>query len=298
MNVLVVGGSGFIGQRLCVELDERGHDVTGLAREPDDADLPDSVDTAMGNVTAYDSIEPAFEGRDAVYNLVALSPLFEPAGGNERHVEVHRDGTENCLRAAAEHGVERFVQLSALGADPDGETHYIRAKGKAEELVRDTDIDWTIIRPSVVFGDGGEFVPFTRKLTPPVLAPLPGGGKTRFQPIFVGDLVPMLAACLDSDDHVGKTYELGGPAVLTLAEVAKLARRARGQSVRILPVPMALANVGLTLGSLIPGFPMGRDQYRSLTFDNTTEHNDIDAFDRSESELTTLAEYLNVAPTV
>jgi uncharacterized protein YbjT (DUF2867 family) len=298
MNVLVVGGSGFIGQRLCVELDERGHDVTGLAREPDDADLPDSVDTAMGNVTAYDSIEPAFEGRDAVYDLVALSPLFEPAGGNERHVEVHRDGTENCLRAAAEHGVERFVQLSALGADPDGETHYIRAKGKAEELVRDTDIDWTIIRPSVVFGDGGEFVPFTRKLTPPVLAPLPGGGKTRFQPIFVGDLVPMLAACLDSDDHVGKTYELGGPAVLTLAEVAKLARRARGQSVRILPVPMALANVGLTLGSLIPGFPMGRDQYRSLTFDNTTEHNDIDAFDRSESELTTLAEYLNVAPTV
>jgi uncharacterized protein YbjT (DUF2867 family) len=298
MNVLVVGGSGFIGQRLCVELDERGHDVTGLAREPDDADLPDSVDTARGNVTAYDSIEPAFEGRDAVYNLVALSPLFEPAGGNERHVEVHRDGTENCLRAAAEHGVERFVQLSALGADPDGETHYIRAKGKAEELVRDTDIDWTIIRPSVVFGDGGEFVPFTRKLTPPVLAPLPGGGKTRFQPIFVGDLVPMLAACLDSDDHVGKTYELGGPAVLTLAEVAKLARRARGQSVRILPVPMALANVGLTLGSLIPGFPMGRDQYRSLTFDNTTEHNDIDAFDRSESELTTLAEYLNVAPTV
>jgi uncharacterized protein YbjT (DUF2867 family) len=297
MDVLVVGGSGFIGQRLCVELDERGHDVTGLSREPSDADLPDSVDTAMGNVTAYDSIESAFEGKDAVYNLVALSPLFEPKGGNERHGEVHTGGTENCLRAAAEHGVDRFVQLSALGADPEGETHYIRAKGRAEELVRDTDIDWTIIRPSVVFGDGGEFVSFTRKLTPPVLAPLPGGGKTRFQPVFVGDLVPMLAACLD-DDHVGETYEFGGPEVLTLAEVATLARRARGQSVRILPVPMALANVGLTLGSVIPGFPMGRDQYRSLTFDNTTDHNDVEAFGRAGSDLTTLAEYLDVAPTV
>jgi len=298
MDVLVVGGSGFIGQRLCVELDERGHDVTGLSREPGDADLPDSVDTVRGNVTAYDSITSAFEDQDAVYNLVALSPLFEPAGGNERHDEVHRGGTENCLRAAADHGVDRFVQLSALGADPDGKTHYIRAKGRAEELVRDTDIDWTIIRPSVVFGDGSEFLSFTRKLTPPVLAPLPGGGKTRFQPIFVDDLVPMLAACLDSDDHVGQTYELGGPEVLTLAEVATLARRAQGQSVHILPVPMALANAGLTLGSLIPGFPMGRDQYRSLTFDNTTEHNDIDAFDRTESDLTTLAAYLGVTPTV
>jgi uncharacterized protein YbjT (DUF2867 family) len=298
MDVLVVGGSGFIGQRLCVELDERGHDVTGLSRDPGDADLPDSVETARGNVTAYDSIAPAFEGKDAVYNLVSLSPLFEPAGGNERHDEVHRGGTENCLRAAADHGVDRFVQLSALGADPDGRTHYIRAKGRAEQLVRDSDLDRTIIRPSVVFGDGGEFVPFTRKLTPPVLAPLPGGGKTRFQPIFVGDLVPMLAACLDTDDHRGQTYELGGPEVLTLADVATLARRAQGQSVRILPVPMALANAGLTLGSLIPGFPMGRDQYRSLTFDNTTDNNDIDAFDRSESDLTTLAAYLDVTPTV
>ena len=296
MDVLVVGGSGFIGQNLCTELLDRGHDVTALSRSPDPEVLPGNVETAMGDVTAYDSIEPAFEGRDAVYNLVSLSPLFEPRGGNERHDQVHRGGTEHCLRAAADHEVDRFVQMSALGADPDGKTHYIRAKGRAEALVRDTDTDWTIVRPSVVFGDGGEFVPFTRKLTPPVVAPLPGGGKTRFQPIYVGDLVPMLADTVEDDRHVGATHELGGPEVVTLAEVARLARRARGQSVTVVPVPMALAGVGLSIAGAIPGVPMGPDQYRSLTFDNTTDENDVDAFDVEKAEMTTLAEYLDVTP--
>jgi len=298
MNVLVVGGSGFIGRNLCAELLDRGHDVTALSRSPDPDALPPGVETAVGDVTAYDSIEPAFEGQDAVYNLVSLSPLFEPRGGNEKHDEVHRGGTEHCLRAAADHGVDRFVQMSALGADPDGATHYLRAKGRAEELVRDTDRDWTIVRPSVVFGDGAEFIEFTRKLTPPVVAPLPGGGKTRFQPIHIGDLVPMLADTVEDDRHVGATYELGGPEVLTLAEVATLARRAQGRSVTVLPVPMALAGVGLSIAGAIPGFPLGPDQYRSLRFDNTTEDNDVDAFDVEAVEMTTLAEYLEVTPSV
>ena len=293
MNVLVTGGTGFIGRNLCAELAERGHDVTALARTPDSDALPAGVETAMGDVSAYDSIESAFEGQDAVVNLVALSPLFEPSGGNEMHDRVHRRGTEHCLRAAREHGVDRFVQMSALGADPDGDTHYIRAKGRAEELVRDSELAWTIFRPSVVFGEGGQFLSFTRKLTPPGIAPLPGGGTTRFQPIHVEDLVPMLADSLD-EEHIGKTYEIGGPEQLELAEVARLVRRARGQSVRIVPVPMALAGIGLSVAGAIPGVPMGADQYRSLQFDNTTDQNDIDAFGVTEDELQTVAGYLGV----
>ena len=293
MDILVAGGNGFIGQHLCERLAEHGHTVTALARSPGEEDLPDGVETAVGDVTAYDSIEPAFEGQDAVVNLVALSPLRKPSGGNERHDAVHRRGTKHCVEAAVEHGVERFVQLSALGADPDGPTHYIRAKGRAEAHVRESSLDWTIFRPSVIFGDGGEFVPFTRKLTPPVLAPLPGGGKTRFQPLYIADLVAMLTGALEDETHVGETYEVGGPEVLTLAEVARLAREAQGQSVRIVPIPMAVAGIGLSVAGLIPGFPMGRDQYRSLQFDNTTESNDVSAFGFDEGELTTLGEYLD-----
>lgn len=292
MNVLVAGGTGFIGTNLCRELAERGHEVTALARNPDDAELPEGVSAVEGDVTNYESLVSAVEGRDAVVNLVALSPLFKPDGGDEMHDVIHRRGTENLLRAAEEAGVRRFVQVSALGADPAGPTAYIRAKGRAEEAVRDSELDWVVFRPSVVFGEGGEFVRFTRTLAPPYLTPLPGGGKTPFQPVWVGDFAPMLADAVERDEHVGEIYEIGGPERLTLADVARKAHGAKGRPVRIVSVPMKLAGLGLSLADAIPGAPMGRDQYRSLKFDNTVDDNDVDAFDVSESELKTLDEYL------
>jgi NADH dehydrogenase len=297
MKVLVAGGTGFIGSYLCRALVDEGHGVTALSRSP--SETPDGVDSAVGDVTAYDSIAPTVDGHDAVVNLVALSPLFEPKGGNVMHDRVHRAGTENLVRAAEDAGVERFVQLSALGADPDGDTAYIRAKGRAEEIVREGDLDWTVFRPSVVFGEGGEFVPFTKRLKrlfAPVVPvyPLPGGGRTRFQPIHVEDLVPMLVAALESADHAGETYEIGGPETLTLREVTTLVYEAERNGVTIVPLPMPLAKVGLAVLGAVPGFPMGSDQYRSLKFDNTTADNDIGAFGADGSEMTTLAAYLGV----
>ncbi|SFL25666.1 NADH dehydrogenase [Halogranum rubrum] len=295
MDVLVVGGSGFVGTELTRELHRRGHTVSVLSRRPDEADLPTGVETVEGDVTDYDSIVDAFGEKEAVFNLVALSPLFEPSGGDEMHDRIHRQGTDHCVKAAEAHGVKRFVQMSALGADPDGPTAYIRAKGQAEELVTESPLDWTLVRPSVVFGNGGEFVSFTKKLTTPYVTGLPGGGKTRFQPIWVGDLAPLLADVLDDDRHVGETYELGGPEVLTLAEVAKLCYRAEGKSLVVLPVPMVFARIGLTLAGMLPIVPMGPDQYRSLRFDNTVADNDVVAFGRDPATLRTFADYLGVA---
>ncbi|WP_132057956.1 complex I NDUFA9 subunit family protein [Halorussus amylolyticus] len=292
MNILVAGGTGFIGTNLVAELDDRGHDVTVLARDPDDADLPAGVERAKGDVTDVDSIEAAFEDQDAVVNLVSLSPLFKPSGGAS-HMAVHLGGTQNVIEAAERHGVRKIVQMSALGADPDGPTEYIRAKGQAEQVVEDSGLAYTTFRPSVVFGDGGEFVGFTKKLTTPYVTALPGGGKTRFQPIWVGDLVPILADGVD-EDHDGETYEIGGPEVLTMADVAKLAYRAEGKSLTVLPVPMALSKLGLTAADPIPFVPFGADQFRSLKMDNTVAHNDIDAFGVEAADLTTLAAYLGV----
>ncbi|MFC7176079.1 complex I NDUFA9 subunit family protein [Halosegnis marinus] len=353
MKVLVTGGTGFVGSYLCDELARRGHEVTALARNPREADFDRDVETVRGDVTDYDAIEPHFEGQDAVVQLVALSPLFKPDGGDDVHFDVHLGGTENAVEAAEAHGVERFVQMSALGADPDGPTAYIRSKGQAEDAVKASTMDWVIFRPSVVFGDGGEFVPFTRKLATPYLTPLPGSGKTRFQPVFVKELVRMLADgvegtrtgphadgeaeavatdggedeaddgneaeseaaddgneaageeaetaddeapddAVDEDPHVGRTYDIGGPEVLTLAQVAELAWAAKRKPVSVLPVPMPLAGIGLSLLDAVPGAPMGSDQYRSLKFDNTTSNNGIGAFGWEESDLTTLQSYLGV----
>ncbi len=160
--------------------------------------------------------------------------------------------------------------------------------------MRSSDLEYTIFRPSVVFGDGGEFVGFTKKLTTPYVTGLPGGGKSKFQPIWVQDLVPMLADAVEDGDHWGETYEVGGPESLTLADVARLVYRAEGKSVRVLPVPMPLAAIGLTLADPLPFVPMGSDQYRSLKLDNTTDSNDVGAFGVDAGELTSLEDYLAV----
>lgn len=296
MEILVTGGTGFIGSHLCAELDTRGHSVTALARKPDVGDLPASVGRQAGDVTDPGSLEGALDGTDVVVNLVALSPLFKPRGGDEMHDRVHRAGTENVVRAAENAGVDRIVQMSGIGADPNGPTAFLRAKGQAEEVVKDSSLDWVIVRPTVVFGEGDEIVPFIKKVAPPYLTPLPGGGRTRMQVIWVGDLAPMLADAVEGDDYVGGTYEIGGPDRLTLARIAELVHAASGRSTTVIPIPMPLAGLGMAVGGMVPGFPFGKDQYRSLKMDLVVSENDVDEFGVDEADLRRLADYLGVEP--
>jgi len=294
MKVIVAGGTGFVGRHVCRTLADRGHDVTALARNPGDADLPDTVDTAMGDVTAYDSFESHFEGMDAALNLVALSPLFKPPRGLS-HDLVHTEGTANVVEACETHDVEHLVQLSALGADSEGLTSYIRSKGDAEAVVRGSELEWTIFRPSVIFGDGGEFVDFTKQLTTPVVAPLPAGGTNEFQPIWIEDFAPLVADAVEDDAHRGETYEVGGPEVLTMREVTELAWAAEGSSPKMVSLPMWFMKSGLTLAGPVPFVPFGPEQAKALKIQNTVAENDVTAFGVDPGDLRTLADYLGVA---
>lgn len=342
MKVLVTGGTGFVGTALCEELATRGHEVSALARNPHDADFEGAVETVRGDVTDYDSIEPHFEGQDAVVQLVALSPLFQPKGGNDRHFEVHLGGTENAAKAAREHGVGTFLQMSGVHASPNAETAYLRAKGEAEAIVRDSGLDWIVFRPTVLFGDGDEIRSFSKTVATPYLTPLPGGGSQRFQMIWVEDCVSLMADALEgktgdggetdsaeetaaepgadetpeNDDadpstdedgatepdegdtdranpHVGQTYEIGGPEVQTFAEIVELIYAAENKPVSVVPVPLALADVGLSVLGAVGG-PLGSDQAKSLRKDLVVEHNDVDAFGVDEANLRTFADYLGV----
>ena len=293
MHVLVTGGTGFVGRHLCRELDDRGHDVTALARSPDDADLPGSVATVRGDVTRPDSLEDAVAGMDAVVHLVALSPLFEPPGGTAAHETVTVGGTRNVVQAAEGADVDRLVYVSALGVDPESHVAYLRAKGRAENVVRNSRLDWTIVKPSIVFGDGDEFTGFTSLLTTPYVTALPGGGRTMlFEPIWVEELVPILAACVEDEARAGETYEIGGPERLSLADVTRLLYRSRGQPVTILPVPVSLSRIGLGIAGLLPFVPLGWEQGKSLRYENVTDDNDLDAFGLDPGDLTTYGEYL------
>ncbi|QZA89383.1 complex I NDUFA9 subunit family protein [Salinarchaeum sp. IM2453] len=291
MRILLIGGSGFIGTALATELQGRNHDVTVFSRSPDDAILPEGIETIAGDATDQKAVIDAAENHNVLVNLVALSPLFEPPG-DLTHKKVHVGATNSTIKAAEKHNISQIIQLSALGADPHGETAYIQAKGRSEELIKQSSADWTIFRPSIVFGDGGEFIPFIKKVSPGPIKPLPGGGKTRFQPIWVGDLTKMIADAIEESKHKNEIYEIGGPEVLSLAEITKRVAKADGKKATIVPVPMSLANIGLSALDPIPFFPMGADQAKALAKDNITEHNDIDAFGREKEDLLTITEYL------
>lgn len=293
MHVLVTGGTGFVGRHLCRELDDRGHDVTALSRSPDDVELPAGVATVRGDVTDRDSLEPAVAGMDAVVHLVALSPLFKTRGGADRHEEVTVGGTRNVVRAAEAADVDRLVYLSALGVDPESDVGFLRSKGRAEEIVRTADLDWVILRPSIIFGEGDEFTDFIAMLTTPYVTALPGGGRTMtFEPIWIEDLLPLLAAAVEDEDRVGETYEIGGPERLSLADVTRILYRSRGQSVSIIPIPVSISRLGLGLAGVVPFSPLGWEQAKSLRYENVTEENDLEAFGVDSDDLTTYGEYL------
>jgi len=191
MDVLITGGAGFVGQHLCAELIDRGHDVTSLSRTPNPSVLPDEVKLTEGDVTNFDSIEGAFEGKDVVVNLAALPPLHQPPRETS-HDSVCIGGSINAVEAAEEHGVTKFIEMSSLGADPNGDIAYWRTQGLGEEVVRYSDLDWIIFRPSFIFGEGSETFTFIEQYTTPYVTVLPSGGKRpKFQPIVS---VPMSLA--------------------------------------------------------------------------------------------------------
>lgn len=284
MDVLVAGGSGFVGRVLCRVLDSRGHDVTAASRSPTPERLPAGVATASVDVTNGD-LGGVVEGHDAVVNLVALPSHRAPRG--KGHEAVHFGGTRNLVAASEAAGVERFVQMSGLGVDAGVDAAYFRAKRRAEAVVRGSSLEWVVYRPSVVFGDGDAFRPFLRSVIPPVVAPLPGGGRMRIQPIWVEDLAPMLADGVTDDRHAGGVYELGGPERLTLAEIVEFVCGPR----RVVPIPEAVASAGFAAAGHVPGLPFDADQGKLFALDNTTRENDVTAFGVAEADLRSMREF-------
>lgn len=289
MEIAITGGTGFVGSHLSNRLAEE-HSVTAISRTPDETPIPldDEVKRVEGDVTNQDSLD--FDGYDAVVHLVALSPLFKQQRG--RHMDVHFEGTRNVVEEMRDSGVDRLIHMSALGVDRDVETEYLRAKQQAEELVRNSGLDWTVFRPSVIFGEGSEFVKFTKLLTTPYITGLPGGGKSKFQLIWIGDLTKMFAQSLNNQTE--EVYEIGGPEIYTLAEATRLVYRADGKPVKVLPIPMPLAKIGLTLADSIPFIPIGIDQYKSLALDSVTQNNDAEAFGFTMEELRSFRDYLGL----
>jgi uncharacterized protein YbjT (DUF2867 family) len=275
-KVLIVGGSGFVGRHLAARLAARNVAVLVPTRRRERArhllPLP-TVEVVETSVADDASLDALVAGQDAVVNLVGIlhGNWGKPYGSDfaRAHVELPRRLAQACARA----GVRRFLHMSALGVSEQGATApsmYLRSKADGERAVREAgNIDWTIFRPSVIFGAEDQllnmFAAMQRIL--PVM-PL-ARANARFQPIHVGDVAQAFVNAIDNPATFGKAYELAGPDVYTLADLARLAGRLCGHPRPVWHLPDFLGQMQAAILELAPGAKlMSRDNFDSLAADN------------------------------
>lgn len=280
--VTIFGGSGFIGRYAARQLVQSGWRVRVACRRPGIAGdvrlagAPGWVDLVQANVRNPASIARAIEGADAVVNLVGI--LHE--GGRQSFEASQLEGAKNVAEVAKEAGISRLVQVSAIGADLESKSNYARTKAQAEKAVREAMPDAVILRPSIVFGPEDDF--FNRfagmtRMSP--FLPAIGGGKTKFQPVYAGDVADAITAAVERDDVQGQTFELGGPGTYSFNEIYDFICETVCRKRLKAPVPFFVAKpLGLILGAtfryvppvrwILGGPPITGDQVEMLKSDN------------------------------
>ncbi len=277
LKLVVLGGTGFVGGRLVPRLHRDGHAITLLSRNRDARrDLRVLPGVAVVNADVHDRATLArhLAGADAAINLVGIlnERGSDGAGFRRAHVEL----TETLIGACREAGVPRLLQMSALGAG-EGESHYLKTRGEAEARVRASALDWTIFRPSVIFGAGdGLFFRFAALLRITPVLPL-ARAHAKFAPVYVGDVAEAFARALVHPYTIGHTYELAGPRVIELGEIVRWTARASGRRRFVVPLPDALGYVQARIGEWLPGKPISRDNFRSLKLDSVSNEDGLAA---------------------
>ncbi|MGH7021176.1 MAG: complex I NDUFA9 subunit family protein [Brevundimonas sp.] len=244
--VTVFGGSGFVGTQVVRALAKRGWRVRVAVRKPA---LPyelrmagdvGQIQTVRCDIADKAAVAEAIKGADAVVNLVGI--LFETGG--RKFEALHVEGAVNVAEAAKAAGVQRLTHMSALGADANGKAAYARTKGAAEAAVRAAFPGAVVIRPSVIFGSDDNFLnKFAAMATFSPALPLIGGGVTKFQPVYVGEVAEAVARATVSPEAESKTFELGGPSVWTFEDILKFILRETKRNRFLIPIPFPIARL-------------------------------------------------------
>lgn len=279
MTVLVTGAAGFVGNNVVDMLVTKGRPVRAMVYNMDKAKMRlgkygSKVEIVQGDVTQRETLHAAMREVTAVVHTVAISM----EKGGRTYDAVNYQGTINVVDAAADAGVNRFINISQNGANSNIQYAFLRSKGKAQDYVAASKLRWTAVRPSAIFGPQDEFFnTFARlvRLTP-IFFPLIGGGKAEFQPVSIYDVSEAVVRSLDDDSTIGKELILGGPEVLTLEEIEKRVINTLGTSRILVPAPVTLLHpVVMVMQTVLPGSPVSTSLLDLLAVPNTTPHNDL-----------------------
>ena len=279
MKVFIAGGSGYIGRALVRQLSLAGHECRVLCRNPESERQrlaeEKNIYPVRGDIVEYTPSQLAklIDKSDAVINLVGIIIEKGTAGFEKIHVE----GTRKLTLAAEEAGVNRFIQMSALGTRDNAVSRYHKTKWEAELLVRNMKFDWTIFRPSIVFGEEDEFINVFAGMARflPVL-PLIGGGHGKLQPIWVEDVCHCFVKSLSMPETFGKTFDQGGEHVLSLRDLIELIVSAMGRKRFLAPLPFLIAKIQAKIFNLLPiKPPFTEDQITMLKEDNICDSSEM-----------------------
>lgn len=269
--VTIIGGSGFVGRHIVRALAREGYRIRCACRRPDLAGHLQplgnvgQIQPVQANIRYPESIETVCTGSDIVINCVGI---LAPSG-QQTFATVQSHGAEVCARAASTAKAKSFIQISAIGADEDSEAEYARSKAEGEERAASAFPGAIILRPSIVFGPEDDF--FNRfaamaRFSPAL--PLIGGGNTKFQPVFAGDVAKAVCAAIDGKASAGAVYELGGPEEMSFRQVLEFILEHTNRKRLLVPVPFPVAKFIAMFTQILPGSPLTVDQVRMLEDDN------------------------------
>jgi NADH dehydrogenase len=269
-RIFVTGGTGFVGDVVRKAL--AGLPLRVLVRRREQWQHLESelVEVVEGDVTDAGSLRDAMDGCSTVVHLVAIIE----ESGSQTFDQVIRQGTEHVVNEARAAGVRRFIHMSALGAANDPRFPYHQAKWRSEEAVRASGLDWTIFRPSVIYGPGDGFILTLAGVVKSFpVTPVVGDGKARFQPIAVADVAAAFRRAVDDPATIGKTFELGGPDVLTYEEMIDVVAREMGVSRPRIHLPVGLMKLVVSVTKPLPKKlrpPVSGEQLNMLAIDNSS----------------------------
>lgn len=267
MRIFIAGGTGFVGAHLIGALSDKGHELKLLVHARRSR-MADGIDQIVGDVTSPETFEQAVDGCDAVINLVGIIREFPSRGITFERLHVQT--TANMLTATRKAGIRRYLQMSALGTRPDAQSRYHRTKFRAEELVRSSGLEATILRPSIIYGPGDAFITMlARQLRLAPIMPVIGSGTYRLQPIHVEDVARCFALALEMPVTVGHCYELCGDNRLSYVELLDTVASAMGKSAPFKPrLPLGLMRMIIPIMQRVPQFPITMDQLQMLIEEN------------------------------